>query len=223
MQTPPQTASLFRAQNLRVGHAGEPPLVSHWSAALGAGVHLLHGDTGSGKSSLLRVLAGEAAASGLLTLGGVAFDTAGEAGRAAYRTQVFWCDPARRDFDALTPREAVAALAEVDGSESPNGAAAEAWPALTAGFALDAHLDKPLYMLSTGSKRKVWLAAALLSPRPLILLDEPAAALDGPSIRCLWNALGAPGIVGNRVVLVASGDRIDDRVPLAGVHRLPMT
>ena len=45
-------------------------------------------------------------------------------------------------------------------------------------------------MLSTGSKRKVWLAAACASGAPLTLLDEPFAALDKTSIRCLLGVLG---------------------------------
>ena len=37
-------------------------------------------------------------------------------------------------------------------------------------------------MLSTGSKRKVWLAAAFASGATVTLLDEPFAALDTASI-----------------------------------------
>jgi ABC-type Mn2+/Zn2+ transport system ATPase subunit len=51
------------------------------------------------------------------------------------------------------------------------------------------HIDKPLYMHSTGSKRKVWLAAALASGATLTLLDEPFAALDKSSIRRILELL----------------------------------
>ena len=54
---------------------------------------------------------------------------------------------------------------------------------------LTLHLEKPLYMLSTGSKRKVWLAAALASGAALTLLDEPFAALDRSSIRSVLDLL----------------------------------
>jgi ABC-type Mn2+/Zn2+ transport system ATPase subunit len=37
-------------------------------------------------------------------------------------------------------------------------------------------------MLSTGTKRKVWLAAAFASGAAVTLLDEPFAALDKTSI-----------------------------------------
>lgn len=53
------------------------------------------------------------------------------------------------------------------------------------GFGLTAHRDKPLYMLSTGSRRKVGLCRTLISPAPVLLIDQPVAALDPPSIRYL--------------------------------------
>jgi energy-coupling factor transporter ATP-binding protein EcfA2 len=46
-------------------------------------------------------------------------------------------------------------------------------------------------MLSTGSRRKVWLAAAFACGAPLTLLDEPFAALDQPSIRFVLSLLQA--------------------------------
>ncbi|MCY1378594.1 hypothetical protein D9M69_662440 [compost metagenome] len=58
-----------------------------------------------------------------------------------------------------------------------------------AGFALQPHLDKPLYMLSAGSRRKVWLCAAFAAGTALTLIDQPFAALDAPSIRFLLELL----------------------------------
>ena len=46
-----------------------------------------------------------------------------------------------------------------------------------------------MYMLSTGSKRKVWLAAAFAAGAALTLLDDPFAALDQPSIRFVLGLL----------------------------------
>jgi heme exporter protein A len=48
-------------------------------------------------------------------------------------------------------------------------------------LSLEPHLDKQLFMLSTGSKRKVWLAAAFASGATVMLLDQPFAALDKAS------------------------------------------
>ena len=66
---------------------------------------------------------------------------------------------------------------------------AQALDALIKGLSLDDHVDKSLYMLSTGSKRKVWIAAAIASGAEVILIDDPFAALDKPSIRFITQLL----------------------------------
>ena len=203
---------VLQVRNLRFAYPGEPPLASGWTGSIGPGVTLLHGDTGSGKSTLLRVLAGALAADGELALAGARL---GEDARA-YGSGVFFVDPATDEFDPLTVHACTAAL-RVDDTRFDEAA----WQSLAAGFGLAPHLDKSMYMLSTGSKRKVWLAAALASGRPLILLDEPAGGLDAASIRCLWSALAEKARGSQQAVVVASGERID--LPaLAATLELPL-
>jgi ABC-type multidrug transport system ATPase subunit len=60
---------------------------------------------------------------------------------------------------------------------------------LIEGLSLSDHVSKAMYMLSAGSKRKVWLAAAFASGAAVTLLDEPFAALDKPSINFLIERL----------------------------------
>jgi energy-coupling factor transporter ATP-binding protein EcfA2 len=60
---------------------------------------------------------------------------------------------------------------------------------LVAGLALTEHRAKRLFMLSTGSRRKVWLATAFASGAAVTLLDDPFAALDKPSIRFVTELL----------------------------------
>jgi len=54
-----------------------------------------------------------------------------------------------------------------------------------AAFRLDEHLDKRLFMLSTGTRRKLALVMAWASGADLVLLDQPFAALDGRSREAL--------------------------------------
>jgi ABC-type Mn2+/Zn2+ transport system ATPase subunit len=75
--------------------------------------------------------------------------------------------------------------------------------ALVEGLGLAEHADKPLYMLSTGSKRKVWLAAAFASGAPLLLIDEPFAALDRASAACVGHWLGRAAQSTNRACVIA--------------------
>ena len=54
---------------------------------------------------------------------------------------------------------------------------------------LRAHLDKTLFMLSTGSRRKVALVGLLASGATVTCLDQPYAALDAASIRVIRDFL----------------------------------
>lgn len=166
--------ALLQVTQLRFGYP-ERPLFDRWDAALPAGVTLVRGGDGAGKTSLLRLLAGQLPAeSGRLRLDGIEFEQDPD----AYRRQVFMVDPWTDAFDQMTPPEYFASLhAQYPAFDDA------ALPRLTAGLSLTPHLAKKLYMLSTGSKRKVYLAAAFASGAALCLLDDPFGALDNPSVQ----------------------------------------
>lgn len=173
------------------------------SLAWSPGVALVPGDESSGKTTLLRVLAGELAPqAGEVTLRGVRQST--EA--AAYRAQVFWQDPRSSALDEFTARQWLGSLA----------AQYQAWDAAALaahveGFSLEPHLDKPFFALSTGSRRKVLMAGAFASGAALALIDEPVAGLDKPSVNHLVNALSDAARHPGRLVVVAHYE------PLPGV------
>ncbi|MBS0451394.1 MAG: ATP-binding cassette domain-containing protein [Proteobacteria bacterium] len=208
----PAGASILDVDDLSFAYPGQPPIASKWSAGIAAGVTLLFGDEGSGKSTVLRMLAARQPAAGRLTLAGARLDAEPD----TYRRKVFFVDSETDAFDALTPVECMSALADGDAHFSQ-----ESWQALVDGFALAPHLGKRMYMLSTGSRRKVWLAAALASGRALTLLDEPTAALDNASIRFLWRALAEIAEHRTRAIVIASATRID-AIPLSGSLELPL-
>lgn len=64
-----------------------------------------------------------------------------------------------------------------------------AWQQHVQGFALEPHLGKSWWQLSTGTLRKVWQAGSLASGAPITLIDAPDAGLDLASIRYLSRAL----------------------------------
>lgn len=211
MNTATPTA-ILQIQGLSFTYPEQPPLAAAWSASIGAGVTLMFGDTGSGKSTLLRILAGVQPAGGRLMLSGMRLDGCPE----AYRRNVFFVDSATSAFDQVTARACTASLHEGDANFDER-----VWRELVEGFSLMPHIDKPMYMLSTGSKRKVWLASALASGRALTLLDEPTGALDAGSVRCLWRVLGERAKASERAIVIASAERID-QVSLAGTIELPL-
>ncbi|MGE0098603.1 MAG: ATP-binding cassette domain-containing protein [Hydrogenophaga sp.] len=145
------------------------------------GVNLVRGDDGSGKSTLLALIAGALAPeAGELIVQGVTLRSQHD----AYRHRVFWIDPQTEAHDALAAGGYLESL-----SHHYPGFDKETLNELVDGFGLRPHLGKPMYMLSTGSRRKVWLTAALSAGTPLTLIDQPFAALDAPSIRFLRELL----------------------------------
>lgn len=173
-------ASVAHARALRWEPAGSPVLDLP-ALQIPPGVSWVGGGEGRGKSSLLRCLAGDLQLPGShLQIGSTLLASA----PAAYRAQVAWIDPRTTAHDQVPGAEFLAHTA----ARYPRWDAA-LLADLSEALDLRPHLHKPLYMLSTGSKRKVWLAAALASGATLTLLDEPFAALDKTSIRCLLDLL----------------------------------
>lgn len=152
----------------------ERTLFADWSAAIAPGVSLVRGGDGRGKTTLLRLLAGVLPAdAGRLQIQGIGLQEQAQ----AYRQQLFWVDPRTEAFDQMTPL----AFFQAQRGVYP-GFDDQMLEALIEGLTLAPQMDKQLYMLSTGSKRKVWLAAAFASGAALTLLDMPFAALDKASI-----------------------------------------
>jgi len=87
---------------------------------------------------------------------------------------------------------------------------------LIKGLGLSPHQDKPLYMLSAGSKRKVWIAAAIASGATITLIDDLTAALDRGSIEFLTDKLVEIAHQCNRYFIFSHYGTLD-RVPHAAV------
>lgn len=191
---PATQAPVLRVEGLRFGYPSRP-LFDAWSAQFAPGLHLVCGDDGCGKTTLLRLLAGELLPqAGRLQLGPYRLPDDAQ----NYRSQLFRTDPVSDVFDALTP------LQWFDGLRSMHAAfdLAQAQTLLIRLF-LQEHLHKAGHMLSTGSRRKVWLAVALASNATLVLIDQPFAALDAPSIRVVTELLQEVGHSLQRIVILA--------------------
>ena len=149
-------------------------LFNNFSAGITPGITLLCGGDGRGKSTLLKLLAGVLTVqTGQLHINGIDL----QAQPANYKAQVFWAEPRTDAFDQLTALDYLASQRSRYAAFDDNVLAD-----MADGLSLQEHLHKQLFMLSTGSKRKVFLAAAFASGAAVTLLDEPFAALDTASI-----------------------------------------
>lgn len=161
------------------------PVFSAWSHTFRAGLTWVRGDNGCGKSTLLRLLGGALSPQGgQLVLNGPSGRVDIAMQPLNYRRHVFWCGPDTLAFEHLTPPEYFGFIAglypTLDEAELAEHVAA---------LGLLPHLEKRLDQLSTGTQRKVALAAALAANTRVVLLDEPLAALDRASVRHVCEVL----------------------------------
>ena len=187
-------------------------LFSDLSAVIPPGVTLLQGDEGAGKTSLMRLMAGEMEAlSGNFQINGISLSDRPQ----TYRSQVFLADPRSEEFDSITPMDYWDTVqSRYPSFDSPLLAD------LTEAFSLKEHQSKFLYMLSTGTKRKVWLAAAFACGATVTMLDEPFAALDKLSSKWVLELLQEAAAHRTRAWVVADYTA-PFGVPLASIIKLP--
>jgi len=151
----------------------------------------LLGPSGVGKSSLLRLIAGLADGAD-----GVALDERGAAldGRIAYMAQQDLLLP-------WLPLLANVMLGPRLRGEARDPRLLERARALIDEVGLTAHADKRPAQLSGGMRQRAALARTLLEDRPIVLMDEPFAALDAIT-RYELQALAARLLQGRTVLLV---------------------
>jgi ABC-type transport system involved in cytochrome c biogenesis ATPase subunit len=170
MRPDTEAQALVRAEKLALSYPGVA-VFKDLSFELRPGLTLIRGGDGRGKTGLLQILAG------------VRTPAAGVLHRMAQ--SVLWVDPTDdRDENVIAEHWLQARRAEFDDWD------AQAERGCIEDFALAEHLHKSLFMLSSGTRRKLGLAAAFASGAHLVLLDMPCAALDTRSCEALVGRLG---------------------------------
>ncbi len=211
---PPGSALRFDAVSFRYA-PDRPPVLDALTLDIPQGSRVaVLGPSGAGKSTLaalaLRVCVPD---SGRVTLGGT--DTA-DLPAAAVRSRLSWLGQTTHLFaDTIRANLLLARPAATDAElwdaldQAEIGATVRALPG-----GLDAWLGEGGAGLSGGQGRRVALARALLSPAPVLILDEPCAGLDSQTERAFLATLNvvAPGrsvlLITHRLTGVERLDRI---------------
>lgn len=156
-------------------------------------VLLVEGGNGSGKTTLLRVLAG------LLDAGAGEVWREGRAPDAETPPLVFLGHQGGLKLD-LSARENLRFCVRLTGLRRGSSIAAALHSVGLEGFE-----DTPLRFLSAGQKKRAALAATLLAPVALWLLDEPYANLDREGHRLVDRMLESHIARGGAAVITAHG------------------
>lgn len=201
LSSPESTVPLLLQVHQLTGGPGAQAVIQNLDFAWTSGLSWICGDEGSGKTTLLRLLAGD-----LQPFSGQVQRPAGG---------MFWTDLQGAEHDPIT----VQACWQQFQTQCPH------WDApllqdLAEALDMAQHRHKPLYMLSTGSRRKVGLIAALASGARVTLLDQPFAALDQRSVLTIKAFLQEAALAPARAWIVADYEAPDD-LPLARVLQLP--
>lgn len=158
---PFQDKPVIRVETLAISRGGRI-LFENLSFMAGAGRYVeITGANGSGKTSLLRAIAGYLRPSG----GEIHIDGVREAPLATH-----YIAHANALKGSDTPRAHLRYWAGLFGGAADESALQQM------GLARQAEL--PARVLSQGQARRLALSRLLIAPRPIWLLDEPAAALD---------------------------------------------
>jgi iron complex transport system ATP-binding protein len=167
---------MVRLERVAVSLGGRR-IVEHISADLAGGVTGLIGPNGAGKSTLVRAIAGLVPSEGAILIDGMrvgSMPLLDRARRIAYLPQgqaVHWPLTVER----LVALGRLPHLAPFARQGAADGAAIEMALERTDLLGLR---DRPVDQLSGGERARVLLARALAVEAPLLLADEPLAALD---------------------------------------------
>ena len=172
-------------------------------------VYGLLGPNGAGKTTTLRIIATLAEAdSGTVTVDGI------ERSRSplGVRQRLAYVAAESGLPDKLSAREVVRLFAGIQGVAAPKKRADELLERLGATSFADAACGE----LSTGMKRRVVLARALVHDPSVLLLDEPTDGLDVPGRRDVLGLIREQAAAGRAVVLsshiMGEVERVVDRV-----------
>ncbi len=188
---------MLEFKDLCVQYRGAPPLLSGVSFTLTAGITVLLGRNGAGKTSLLHAALGEVPYTGEILLNGKNIAEIPTRERARSLSLL----PQHLPAPALSVSETVA----LGFSPLCTRLGQKEWR--TAREILEklqiSHLtDRPVSTLSGGERQRVFLGMMLAQNAPIMLLDEPATYLDAAHHALLCDILQQQRARGKQILLV---------------------
>ena len=187
--------TVLEAEGLVVGYAGAP-VCGEVSATVNAGEVLgIVGVNGAGKSTVARTIAGrQAALAGDVKVHGLLIDP----DAVPFRRQVSAVFDDDLFFPSLTVREHLLLIARGHSLDDPEARVEEELEF----FGLMGRSHAIPDALSSGQRRRLLLAAGLIRPSSLLILDEPEQRLDPQMRAALGERIAEHARDGGAVLLV---------------------
>ena len=197
----PEGGEVVRFQNVGMRYGLGREILHDVSLRLESGsFHFLTGESGAGKSSLLRLMyLAQRPSRGLITLFGHDIATTSRKALPALRRQVGVIFQDFRLVDHLTAKENVALPLRVAGASQQQ--VDEHVPELLRWVGLEEHIDSRPSILSGGQKQRVAIARAIIARPRLLLADEPTGNVDDRIAMRLMHLLSELNKIGTTVVV----------------------
>ncbi|HNR77081.1 MAG TPA: ABC transporter ATP-binding protein [Parvularculaceae bacterium] len=222
----------FSVKNLTVERKGAA-LLRNVNFTAGAGEFIgVVGPNGAGKSTLLRALAGVISSDGAVTLGGAPVNLMTPRERARKIAYL----PQSREIHWAMTAEAVVSLGRFAYGAPHRLAAVDAAAVEAALAAADcgSFRDRDASTLSGGELARIHLARALAAETPIIIADEPTAALDLKHAIAIVDLLNRKAAAGGlaivalhdldlarrfctRIIVLNAGELVADAAPEAAL------
>ena len=172
---------------------------------------IMTGPSGSGKTTLLSLIGGlRSVQEGNLKFLGVELSGASQSKLVQIRRNIGYIFQAHNLLGFLTARQNVQMAVELNENMSQNEAIAKS-EAMLGAVGLEDRIDYYPDNLSGGQKQRIAIARALVNSPPLVLADEPTAALDKQSGRDVVEIMqGLAKEQGTSILLVTHDNRILD-------------
>jgi putative ABC transport system ATP-binding protein len=168
---------------------------------------ILTGPSGAGKTTLMTLIGAlRSLQSGSIRVLDSELARLSGQGQREIRRKIGFIFQDHNLFDALTSFQTLALAMEVAGTRPRRSEARRRAAALLASLGMDSLLDSKPRQMSTGQKQRVAIARALINEPPIIIADEPTAALDAETTGLVIKLLKELVEIGGASILMVTHD-----------------
>lgn len=187
-----QSRAVLRAVDLRINR-GE--------------IVMLTGPSGSGKTTLLTLIGAlRSLQSGRLRVLGMELSGLKPAQQRDIRRRIGFIFQGHNLFEALTVHQTLHLASRLQDPPPPRDETLARSLEIMSALGMTEHLDSLPRELSIGQKQRVAIARALINKPPLLLADEPTAALDAVSARAAMSLIQARARKDHAAALIVTHD-----------------